>query len=196
MEACFKARFPQEGARQGDPDPQEFITKTTQELQEARAMRRDRRLPGVAPHPGEDGGLHICIDIPGLNRVASLERLWPSRVGRYGGPPHSCVRMPYGLPNAAVTYQRLMRGIMEAQEARRSAALGGRSQLEMKLERCHLMTLSTKERRCSRRGGLREPILTSPQAQGPQEAPEVLAAPRGPSPSPPGLRNAWPLVPP
>src|SRR3954471_15628300 len=39
------------------------------------------------------------------------------------GPPHSYVRMPYGLPNAAATYQRLMRGIMEAQEARRSAAL-------------------------------------------------------------------------
>ena len=86
-------------------------------------MRGARRLPAVAPHPGEDGGLRVCIDIPGLNRVASLERLWASRVGRYGGPPHSYVRMPYGLPNAAVAYQRLMRGIMEAQEARRSAAL-------------------------------------------------------------------------
>ena len=31
--------------------------------------------------------------------------------------------MPYDLPNAAATYQRLMRGIMEAQEARCSAAL-------------------------------------------------------------------------
>src|SRR3954470_21785700 len=31
--------------------------------------------------------------------------------------------MPYGLPSVAATYQRLMRGIMEAQEARRSAAL-------------------------------------------------------------------------
>ena len=86
-------------------------------------MRGGRRLPAVAPHPGEDGGLCVCIDIPGLNRVTSLERLWPSRVGRCKGPPHSYVRMPYGLPNAAATYQRLMRGIMEAQEARRSAAL-------------------------------------------------------------------------
>ena len=123
MEACFEARFPQEGARQGGPNPQEFVSKAIQELQESRVMRGSRRLPAVAPHPGEDGGLRVCIDIPGLNRVASLERLWPSRVGRCGGPPHSYVRMPYGLPNAAATYQRLMRGIMEAQEARRSAAL-------------------------------------------------------------------------
>ena len=86
-------------------------------------MRGARRLPAVAPHPGEDGGLRACINIPGHNRVASLERLWPSRVGRCGGPPHSYVRMPSGLPNAAATYQRLMRGIMEAQEARHSAAL-------------------------------------------------------------------------
>ena len=86
-------------------------------------MKGGRRLTEVAPHPGEDGALRVCIDIPGLNRVASLERLWPSRVGRYEGPPHSYVHMPYGLPNAVATYQRLMRGIMEAQEARRSAAL-------------------------------------------------------------------------
>ena len=33
--------------------------------------------------------------------------------------------MPYGLPNAVDTYQRLMRGITEAREARRSAALAG-----------------------------------------------------------------------
>ena len=88
-------------------------------------MKGGRRLPAVAPHPGEDGGLCVCIDIPGLNRVASLERLWPSRVGRCEGPPHSYVRMPYGLPNAAAMYQCLMRGIMEAQEARHSAALTG-----------------------------------------------------------------------
>ena len=45
-------------------------------------MKGGHRLPAVAPHPGEDGGLRVCINIPGLNRVASLERLWPSRVGR------------------------------------------------------------------------------------------------------------------
>src|SRR3954470_5604380 len=74
-----------------------------------------------------------------------------------------------------------------------NAALGGRSQLEMKLERCHLMMLKTKQCRCSRLGGLRKLILTSPQALGPREAPEALVAPRGPSPPLPGLRNAWPL---
>ena len=86
-------------------------------------MRGSRRLPAVAPHPGEDGGLQVCIDIPGLNQAASQERLRPSRVGRCEGPPHSYVRMPYGLPNAAATYQRIMRAILEAQEVRRSAAL-------------------------------------------------------------------------
>ena len=97
LEACFAALFPQEVSRRGKPNVQEFITKTTQELQGARAMRGYRRLPGVAPHPGEDGGLRVCIDIPGLNRVASQEFFWPSRVGRCEGPPHSYVRMPFGL---------------------------------------------------------------------------------------------------
>ena len=59
LEACFAAHFPQEVSRCGEPNVQEFITKTTQVLQEARAMRGDRRLPGVAPHPGEDGGLRV-----------------------------------------------------------------------------------------------------------------------------------------
>ena len=86
-------------------------------------MSGSRRLPAVAPHPGEDGGLRVCIDIPGLNRVASLERLSPSRVGRCRGPPHSYVRMPYGLPNAAAVCQRLMRSILEAQAARHSTVL-------------------------------------------------------------------------
>ena len=123
MEACFKACFPQEGVRQGGPDPQEFVSKAIQELQESRVMKGGHRLPAVAPHPGEDGGPHICINVPGLNRVTSVERLWPSRVGRCEGPPHSYVHMPYGLLSMAAAYQRLMRGIMEAQEDRRSAAL-------------------------------------------------------------------------
>ena len=86
-------------------------------------MSGSRRLPAAAPHPGEDGGLRVCIDIPGLNRAASQERLWPSRVGRCEGPPHNYVRMSHGLPNVAAVHQRLMRSILEAQEARRSAVL-------------------------------------------------------------------------
>ena len=78
MEACFEARFPQEGERQGELDPQEFVSKAIQELQESRVMRGSRRLPAVAPHPGEDGGLRVCINVPRLNRVASLGRLWTS----------------------------------------------------------------------------------------------------------------------
>ena len=39
--------------------------------------------------------------------------------------------MPYGLPNAVDVYQRLMRGIMEAREARRSVAL---TEMEMARE--------------------------------------------------------------
>ena len=85
-------------------------------------MSGSRRLPATAPHPGEDGRLHVCIDIPGFNEAASQEHFWPSRVGSCEGPPHSYVRMPRGLPNAAATYQRLMRSILEAQEARHSAA--------------------------------------------------------------------------
>ena len=44
MEACFVAHFPQEDTGRGVPGAQEFIAKTTQELQDARAMRGDRRL--------------------------------------------------------------------------------------------------------------------------------------------------------
>ena len=89
------------------------------------------RLPAVAPRPGKDGGMRVSIDVPGLNRAASQERFWPSCTGRCEGPPHSYVRMPYGLPNAAAAYQRLMRGITEAREAKRSAAL---AEMEMARE--------------------------------------------------------------
>ena len=124
MEACFAARFPQEGTRRGAPSAQEFITQAIQELQEARTIRGDRRPPpGAAPHPGEDGGLRVCIDIPGLNRAASQERFWPSRVGRCEGPPHSYVRMLFGLSNLAATYQRHLRIILAGQEARHHTVL-------------------------------------------------------------------------
>ena len=116
--------------KQGRSNPQEFITKITQELQESRVMRGSHRLPAVAPHPGEDGGLRVCIDVPGLNRAASQERLWPSRVGCCEGPPHSYVRMPLGLPNAATTHQCLLRSILEAQEVRHCAVL---AEMEMAL---------------------------------------------------------------
>ena len=94
-------------------------------------MCGSRRLPTVAPHPGEDGGLRICIDVPGLNRAASQERLWPSRVGHCEGPPHSYICMPFGLPNATATHQRLLRSILEAQEVRHHAVL---AEMEMALE--------------------------------------------------------------
>ena len=123
LELCFVARFPQENTGQGVPTAQEFITRTTQELQDARAMRGDRRSPGAAPHPGEDAGLRIRINVPGLNRAASQEPFWPSRVGRCEGPPHSYVRMPFGLPSMSSTYQRNLRRVLAAQEARHHAVL-------------------------------------------------------------------------
>ena len=92
-------------------------------------MRGNRRLPSITPHPGEDGGLHVCIDYPGLNRITSQECFWLSRLGRCESPPHNYVRMPFGLPNAAAAHQRLMRSILEAQVARHRAFLE-----EMKLD--------------------------------------------------------------
>ena len=123
MEACFAAHFPQENTGQGVPTTQKFITTIAQELQDARAMSGDRRSAGAAPHPGEDAGLHVCIDVPGLNRAASQERFWPSHVGLCEGPPHSYVRMPFGLPSMATSYQRNVWQVLAAQEARFHAVL-------------------------------------------------------------------------
>ena len=131
LEACFVTRFPQEGMRQGGPNPQEFIARNIQELQESSVMRDSRRLPTVAPHPGEDGGLRVCIDVPGLNRATSKERLWPLHVGCCEGPPQSYVCMPFGLPNAAATHQRHLWSILAAQEARHRVFL---EEMEMDLE--------------------------------------------------------------
>ena len=133
MAACFAARLPQEDIGRGAPDTQEFIAKTTQELQDARAMRRGRRSPGAAPHPGEDAGLRVCIDVPGLNRAASQERFWPSRVGRCKGPPHSYVRMPFGLTNVAVTFTSSCRAPWQLARpgARRSWGWGSQSHQDL-----------------------------------------------------------------
>jgi hypothetical protein len=90
-------------------------------------MRGERRPapPSAAPFADEGRGLRVCINIPGLNRAASQELLWPSRMGRCEGPPHSYVRMPFGLLNSAARYQRHMRGILAAHEARRQEVLAG-----------------------------------------------------------------------
>ena len=96
------------------PTTQEFITKTTQELQEARAMRGHSRSHGAAPHPGKDAGLRVCVDVPGLNRAASQERFSPSRVGRCEGPPHGYVCTPFGLPSVESAYQRNKRRVLAA----------------------------------------------------------------------------------
>ena len=94
-------------------------------------MHGSRRLPAAAPHPGEDGGLRVCMDVPGLNRAASQERRWPSHMGRCEGPPHNYVRMAFGLPNTVAAHQCLLRSILEAQEVRHCAVL---AEMEMFLE--------------------------------------------------------------
>ena len=86
-------------------------------------MRGDRRPPGAAPHPGEDGGLRFCIDFPGLNRATSQELFWPWSVACCKGPPRSYVRMPFGLPSMVAAYQRDLRSVLAAQEARHHAVL-------------------------------------------------------------------------
>ena len=94
-------------------------------------MRGDRRSQGAAFHPSEDLGLCVYVDVAGLNRVASPELFWPSRVGRCEGPPHSYIRMPFGLPSVSSAYQCNLRRILAAQEARHHAVL---AEMEMVLQ--------------------------------------------------------------
>src|SRR5215216_6053799 len=103
VDACFSARFRQEGARHEAPGAQDFITQAIKELQEAQDMhdKRRRAPPGATTVSDEASELRVCVNIPGLNRAASQEHLWPSRVHRCEGLPHSYVRIPLGLPNAA-----------------------------------------------------------------------------------------------
>ena len=119
MEACFSARFPGEGAGHEALGVQEFISKAVEQIQEARVLQGDRRPPTSGSHClGEGKEFHVCIDILGLNRAASQQLFWPSRVGQCEGPPHSYVCMPFGLPNVASAFQRHMRSVLSAQEAR------------------------------------------------------------------------------
>ena len=124
VEALFRARFPGEGSRREAPGVQEFISKAIEKIQEGRVLQGDRPLSRGAAHCLVEGkGLRVCINIPGLNGAASQERFWPSRAGCYEGPPHSYVRMPFGLPSVASAYQRNMRRVLAAQEARYHAVL-------------------------------------------------------------------------
>ena len=124
MEARFSACFPREGVRREAPGVQEFISKAIEEIHEARVLQGDRCLPRGAAHcPDEGKEFHICINIPGLNSAASRQLIWPSRVGRCEGPPHSYVCMPFGLPGVAVVFQRCTRDALAAREARHQAIL-------------------------------------------------------------------------
>lgn len=132
VEACFSARFPGEGAGHEALGVQEFISKAVEQIQEARVLQGDRRPPlSVAHCPVEGKEFRVCIDILGLNRVASRQLFWLSCVSRCEGPPHSYVRMPFGLPSATVAFQHRMRGILEAREARHQAIL---AEMEMHLQ--------------------------------------------------------------
>ena len=124
VEALFRAHFPGEGIRRRAPGVQEFINKAIEEIQEARVLQGDHFLPGGVAHcPGEGKDFRVSIDIPGLIRVASWQLFWLSRVGRCEGPPHSYVRMPFGLPGAAMVFQRCTRDALAAREARHQAIL-------------------------------------------------------------------------
>ena len=106
------------------PGAQEFISEAIEEIREGRFLQGDRRLPrGGARCPSKGKEFRVCIDIPGLNRATSRQLMWSSRVGRCEGPPHSYVRMPFGLAAAAQAFQRCMRDAQVACEAKRQAIL-------------------------------------------------------------------------
>ena len=72
VEARFSTRVLGEGDRWKAPGVQEFISKAIEEIQEARVLQGDRRLPrGTAHCPGEGKEFRVCINIPGINRATS-----------------------------------------------------------------------------------------------------------------------------
>ena len=88
-------------------------------------MRGEHRPTTLGAAAAQDmtGELHVRINIPGVNRAASQDLFWPSRIGRCGGHPHSYVCMPFGLPGMAVAFQRCMRDARAAREARHPVIL-------------------------------------------------------------------------
>jgi hypothetical protein len=56
LEASFSARFRKTTTGREAPSAQEFFTKAIKDLQEARAMRGDRRPPSPSAAPSADEG--------------------------------------------------------------------------------------------------------------------------------------------
>jgi hypothetical protein len=73
LEASFSARFRKATTGREAPSAQEFLTKAIKDLQKAKAMRGERRLPSpnTALFADQGRGLRVCVNIPGLSRVAS-----------------------------------------------------------------------------------------------------------------------------
>ena len=142
----LEGRRPRQGHEGGAWAPRGGVLRST--FPSRRSKARRAKLSGVRQqgHSGATGvKSHERRPPPTSSGSSSRQGWWAARLHRHtraqpsrlsgaplvlasgacGGPPHSYVRMPYGLPNAADTYQRLMRGITGAREARRSAALAG-----------------------------------------------------------------------
>ena len=88
-------------------------------------MHGERRPapPDAAAAPDMGDELRVYVNISGLNRAASQELFWPSRMGRSGGYPCSYVCMSFGLLNVGAMFQCYMQGVLGAHEARHQAIL-------------------------------------------------------------------------
>ena len=102
---CFNVCLREQGARREVPGAQEFSTEAIEELQEALAMHGECHPtpPSVAAAPHMGSELCVRINITGLNRAASQDLFWLSRVG--------------------LSYQRLAHHAWAAHVARRQAVL-------------------------------------------------------------------------
>lgn len=119
MEACFNARPRKRGVRRQPPGAQGFVAQEMGKLQEAQAMRGERRpecLVSQAIAPGERGKVRMCVDIAGLNRAGTRGLFWPPHVSLSRGVAAGHVRMPFGLRNASETFQRLAQLVMAPRE--------------------------------------------------------------------------------